>query len=70
MTHSRSSWTFSTFNPAAPEALDASVSKQEITESLMNLLWSEFPKVWQRSYMLIGNYNMPIRQKAQDRQKG
>lgn len=64
--HSRSSW-ISTFNSAAPEALDASMLKQEITESLMNLLWPEFPKVWQRSYMMNGNYNMPIRQKAQDR---
>lgn len=67
--HFRSSWTSSTFNSAAPEALDASMLKQEIIESLMNLLWPEFPKVWQRSYLLIENYNMPIRQKSQDRLK-
>lgn len=64
MKHSRSSRIPPTFNSAAPEALDASVLKQEITESLMNLLWPDFPKVWQRSYTLIGNYNMPIRQKS------
>lgn len=67
MKQSRSSWTSPTFNSAALEDLDVSILKQEISESLMNLLWPEFPKFWQRSYMLIGNYNMPIRQKSQDR---